>query len=121
QDGADYGGLSEVYGGVTEQLGNYLRHVMRYVGGTYQTLKTYNQPGAVYRPVPAHLQRNAIHFLDEHLFTTPTWLLDSVVLGRVGRSPLQIIERFQNQVLSNLLSARSEARRVGQERRASWS
>lgn len=107
QDGADYGGLAEVYGGVTEQYGNYLRHVMRYVGGTYQTLKTYNQKGAVYRPVPAHLQRNAIHFLDEYLFTTPTWLLDSVVLARVGRSPLQVIERFQNQVLSNLLSPSS--------------
>lgn len=107
QESEDYRGLSEVYTGVTEQYSNYLRHVTRYIGGTYQTIKTYDQPGAVYQPVPAHLQRNAMHFLDEHLFTTPTWLLDSTIMARVGRAPLQVMGKYQNMVLSNLLSLSS--------------
>lgn len=107
QESEDYSGLTEVYTGVTQQYSNYLRHVTRYIGGTYQTIKTYDQPGAVYLPVPAHLQRNAVYFLDEHLFNTPTWLLDSTVLARVGRSPLQTIGKYQNTVLSNLLSLSS--------------
>jgi len=107
QESEDYRGLSQAYSGVTEQYSNYLRHVTRYIGGTYQTIKTYDQPGAVYLPVPAHLQRNALYFLDEHLFTTPTWLLDSTVLARVGRTPLQVMGKYQNMVLSNLLNLSS--------------
>lgn len=107
QESEDYSGLTEVYTGVTQQYSNYLRHVTRYIGGTYQTIKTYDQPGAVYLPVPAHLQRNAVYFLDEHLFNTPSWLLDSTVLARVGRAPLQILGKYQNMVLSNLMSLSS--------------
>ena len=107
RESEDYSGLTDVYSSVLTQYGNYLRHVARSIGGTYQTLKTYNQPGAVYRPVPAHLQRDAMHFLDVHLFNTPTWLLDSTVLARVGRAPLPIVGRYQSMILSDLLDLSS--------------
>lgn len=103
REGAGYGGLSEIYSGVTAQYANYLRHVCRYVGGVYETIKTTEQPGPAYQAVPAERQREAMRFLDKQLFQTPYWLLDTAVLTRIGTPPLQIVARHQVDVLSTLL------------------
>ena len=102
-DGTGYSGLSEIYSGVTTQYSNYLRHVTRYIGGEYETIKATEQPGPVYRAVPAERQREAMQFLDKQLFQTPYWLLDTAVLSRIGVAPLQIVGRYQMDVLSTLL------------------
>jgi hypothetical protein len=102
-DGAGYAGLSEIYAAVKSQYSNYLRHVTRYVGGTYETIKVSNQPGPVYEAVPTERKQEAMRFLDKHLFQTPYWLLDTAVLSRLGSPPLQVVGRFQADVLSNLL------------------
>jgi hypothetical protein len=102
-EGAGYAGLSEIYSAVKSQYSNYLRHVTRYVGGTYETIKVSNQPGPVYEAVPAERKQEAMRFLDKHLFQTPYWLLDTAVLSRLGSPPLQVVGRFQADVLSNLL------------------
>lgn len=99
-----YEGLSETYKAVLNQFENYIGHVLRYVGGTYETFKTPEQPGAVYEPVPVTLQKEALHFLDKHIFTPPTWLLDTAVLSRIGMTSNQVITRSQEMVLSELVS-----------------
>jgi Met-zincin/Domain of unknown function (DUF5117)/Domain of unknown function (DUF5118) len=103
RSGESYKGLAEVYSGVEEQYLKYLQHVAHYIGGTYESHKTYDQPGAVYLPVPAYLQRNAMLFLADKIFKTPKWLLDSAIQSRVGRSPLQVIGKLQDNVLSELI------------------
>lgn len=103
REGEGYKDLADVYRYTTDQFRNYLLHVAHYVGGSYETYKTYEQPGAVYRPVPAHLQRDAMLFLAEQIFNTPEWLLDSAILSRIGQAPIRIIGKCQDVILTELL------------------
>lgn len=98
-----YSGLSETYLAVTRQFDNYIGHVLRNIGGTYETHKTSDQPGPVYEPVPVHLQKDALKFLDRHIFNAPVWLLDTAILSRISITPAQIIGTPQEMVLSDLL------------------
>jgi hypothetical protein len=99
-----YKNLADLYSGVCDQFNYYLAHSLRYIGGTYQTIKSVEQPGPVYEPVPVALQKEALVFLSKNVFTTPKWLVDSTILNRIGQSPLQIVSRSQEMVLSGLLS-----------------
>jgi hypothetical protein len=56
-------------------------HVTKYVGGIYETPKTYDEAGVVYEPTPKNLQRDAVTFLNKQLFETPSWILDPAVLS----------------------------------------
>jgi hypothetical protein len=98
-----YRTLNQMYNAVITQFDYYLGHAMGYVGGMYETVKSSDQPGPVYRVVPVELQWESMDFLNRHIFTTPTWLLDTAILTRIGKSPTQIITRSQNMVLSSLL------------------
>ena len=84
QEGEDYDDLSELYGQVAGQFRRYMGHVANNVGGVYEYDKTYDQEGVVYTHVPKQRQQAAIHFLDRQLFTTPTWMIDREIIGRVG-------------------------------------
>jgi len=99
----NYRNLSGMYSGVINQYDYYLDHVMVNFGGIYETSKTAEQAGPVYEPVPAEKQNEAMKFLKRHVFTTPTWLLDSAILSRTGQSPVQIVGRSQEVVLNTLL------------------
>ena len=81
--GEDYGDLGEIYGELVGMWRRYMGHVVTVVGGVRETPKSTDQPGAVYAPVPRQEQEQALAFLDEHVFETPTWLLDPDVLRRI--------------------------------------
>ncbi len=98
-----YGDLREIYHGVLRQFDYYVGHVLSNVGGIYETPKLASQPGPVYKAVPTQLQHDALEFITEHVLTTPTWLVDTTVLARVGDSPTQTITRFHDRVLNYLL------------------
>lgn len=100
-----YKSLTQMYNALTNQFDYYLGHVMSYIGGEYETLKSMDQPGPVYETVPVELQREAMDFLSRQIFQTPMWLLDTAILTRIGQSPTQIIGRSQDMVLSSLLSS----------------
>lgn len=103
REGEGYRGLADIYSGVTDQYQNYLSHVTHYIGGVYETLKTSDQPGAIYSLVPDSLQKGAMKFLDENIFHAPRWLLDTAILARIGLTPIQVIGKHQVNVLSDLL------------------
>lgn len=104
QEHENYRSLTQMYNAVISQFDYYLGHALAYVGGMYETIKSSDQPGAVYDVVPVELQWESMDFLTRHIFTTPTWLLDTAILTRTGKSPSQIVSRSQNMVLSSLLS-----------------
>jgi hypothetical protein len=74
------------------------------IGGIYETPKLASQDGPVYEMVPVQLQRDALKFIKDHVLKTPTWLVDTMILARVGDSPTQTISRSQDRVLNYLLS-----------------
>jgi hypothetical protein len=100
----DYSHLSQLYMGVSNQFEYYVGHVLTYVGGIYETPKTTDQGGPVFQMVPAEKQRMAIQFISKHVFTTPTWLLDTAILARIGESPTQTISTSQNMVLNHFFN-----------------
>jgi len=104
QEHESYRSLNQMYTAVTNQFDYYLGHALAYVGGMYETVKSSDQPGPVYDVVPVELQWESMDFLTRHIFTTPTWLLDTAILTRIGKSPTQIITRSQNMILTSLLS-----------------
>lgn len=102
--GEDYGDLDEIYGELLGMWRRYMGHVVTVVGGVRETPKSTDQPGAVYAPVPREEQERALAFLGEHVFETPTWLLEPDVLRRI--QPTGAVDRIralQVSVLDDLL------------------
>lgn len=98
-----YDNLTNMYGQLTTQFGRYMGHVAKNIGGVYETPKTIEQKGTIYERTPATQQRDAMAFLAENLFTTPTWLLDQQVLDNTGLNPIEVVNKLQTPVLNRLL------------------
>jgi hypothetical protein len=110
QPGEDYTELDELYGELVGSWQRYIGHVADVIGGVHADLKTADQGGAVYHPVPRARQERALGFLNEQVFEAPTWLLEEDVLVRIGESGFTELARRQAGVLSSLLSAQRLAR-----------
>lgn len=94
EEGQPYDNLQEIYGEVINQFTRYMGHVKSNIGGVYENDKTYDQAGAVFTPVEKAKQKEAMQFIIEQAFKTPTWMLtdkslakfdNSMMLSRVGR------------------------------------
>lgn len=82
-EGSDYSELEEMYGEVRSQFNRYMGHVGRYVGGVKEDYKTADQDGKVYTHAPKAKQKEAVAFLNENLFNTPKWMLDTEIIDRL--------------------------------------
>lgn len=99
-----YTDLDNRYGQVTGQFARYLGHVSKYIGGMMETPKTVEQKGAVYEIVSKAEQKEALKFLSDQIFTTPQWLLKSSVLTKINKSPIEVVEGLQNNVLNRIMA-----------------
>lgn len=99
-DGEDYTDLEELYGELVGQWNRYVGHVVTNVGGVYETLKTSDQAGPVYELVPRSTQRQAVQFLIDQVFQTPTWLHDENLLRRIEHAGA--VERIRRAQVSRL-------------------
>jgi hypothetical protein len=99
-----YDNLTTMYGQLTTQLGRYMGHVSKNIGGVLETPKTVEQAGTIYQRNPAGKQKEAMVFLDKQLFTTPTWLLDQSILDKIGEDPTTVVSRLQAATLNRLVS-----------------
>src|SRR5690606_29394469 len=69
-------------------------------GGIYENDKTYEQSGDIYTHVPKAKQKEAVKFLVDNGFTTPTWLLSNDILSRTDNAG--IVERIRRTQVSML-------------------
>ena len=104
EEGEDYENLSDVYGQLVGQFNRYMNHVLRNIGGVYETYKSTTQTGDVYESVPKATQKEAFSFLNAQLFQTPTWLIDKTILNKIA-NPIanERVQTIQISVLTNLL------------------
>ncbi len=101
-----YSNLEEIYKQLIGQFGRYMGHVLKNVGGVYETFKSIEQTGDVYAPTPKAIQREAVAFLNAQLFDTPHWLSDESILNKISNpSGGDPVGNMQTGVLSSLLSA----------------
>lgn len=104
EDGEDYSELEGLYGSLVGQFRRYMGHVTKNVGGIYETPKTYDMEGDLYEAVPSSIQNDAVSFLNEQLFKTPTWLLDQNILAKINPdNGVEAIKSLQDRTLSSLL------------------
>jgi len=106
EDGDKYENLAEMYRQATAQFNRYMNHVLKNVGGVYETFHSVEQPGDVYAPAPRERQHEAVVFLNAQLFETPHWLMVDSILNKISSpSSGDPVSPIQTGVLSSLLSA----------------
>ncbi|WP_299671891.1 zinc-dependent metalloprotease [uncultured Polaribacter sp.] len=81
--GENYDDLAAMYKELTTQFNRYIGHVSANIGGVYENFKTSDQEGTVYTYVSKDKQQRAVQFLQEEVFTTPIWLLDTAILNNI--------------------------------------
>jgi len=100
----DYSDLNEMYGQVVSQYNRYMGHVRTNVGGVYEVYKSSGDNQNVYTHTDKKTQKEAVQFLNEELFATPTWLIDNNIVARTEDfGALERIRGIQVASLNNLL------------------
>ena len=100
-----YENAMQMYDGIGGQYKRYADHVLANIGGIYENIKSVEQTGDVYLPVPKSIQKESIAFLNREVFQTPTWIYDQNVLNKF-RKPAreEYPEKQQDIVMGYLLS-----------------
>ncbi|HTE12939.1 MAG TPA: zinc-dependent metalloprotease, partial [Chitinophagaceae bacterium] len=101
----DYSNLNELYGEVVTQFNRYLGHVIKNIGGIYQTPKMVEQTGPVFEYVPKATQQEAMAFLNKNIFTVPAWLINNEIAGKTGSDPVNVIGSRMEGALNALLTS----------------
>jgi len=116
EDGKDYQDLDDLYQQVLSQYNRYMGHVTANIGGVYEHYKTYDQEGAVYTHVTTEKQKRAMQFLQDQLFSTPEWLLDSSIFNKIEfDGSVERLRSYQVRTLNNLLDFGRLARLIENE------
>jgi hypothetical protein len=104
EEGDHYENLADIYGQLVGQYSRYMGHVVKNIGGVYETIKSVEEPGDVYTPTPVAVQKSAMAFLQNQLFTTPKWLLDNSILNKISNPVAnERIQTIQTGILKSLL------------------
>ena len=99
-----YENLNDIYTQLVVQFNRYMGHVVKNVGGVYETFKTVEEKGDVYTPTPLAIQKSALNFLQAQLFTTPKWILDNTILNKISNPVAnERLQTIQTNVLKSLL------------------
>jgi hypothetical protein len=101
----DFEGLREMYNQVSGQFGRYIGHVSNNIGGIYRTPKRQEQGGPVYEMTPKTKQKEAMVWLQDNVFKTPTWIIQKNINALTGADPAATIAGLQNRALGTLTSA----------------
>ena len=111
--GQNYDDLSMLYGRLINQWAAELRHVAIMVGGADAQEKYAGQSGLRYRPWPRARQKEAVQFLNQNAFATPTFFLRDSILRLIEvEGALRRINQAQAGVLNTLFNDRRLERLV---------
>ena len=104
-EGEGYEDLEEIYGELIVMWSRYSRHVATNIGGIYQNRKSADQYGFVYTPVSKENQLRSLEFLNEYVFSTPYWLLDTNILQNIqAAGSIDRIQSLQGRLLGSVLN-----------------
>ncbi|MFD2920935.1 zinc-dependent metalloprotease [Terrimonas rubra] len=104
QPNKDYTELAEMYSQVTSQFGRYIGHVTNNVGGIERTPKRVEQAGPVYGFTAKATQKEAVQWVKDNVFTTPTWVIQENVTALTNQTPLTVIGGLQERAISGLVN-----------------
>lgn len=101
-----YANLHFMYEGLQKQYIVYLWNVSKWIGGIYENPSTSPHLTPVYTHVEPAKQYEALKFLNQHFFRTPTWIMNPNILNKIGMNPSDVMSIVQINVLNQILSER---------------
>lgn len=106
EEASQYEEGKELYDNVTTQFMRYMGHVTKWVGGLFDTPKTYEQEGPVFEPAPRQMQQEAVAFLQNQLFREPLWLFPTEIRNRLhADNGVAALAGWQESVLNRLYAS----------------
>jgi hypothetical protein len=112
----DNSDLAELYNRTIGQWATEANHVATLVAGATVQYKAGGQPGDVYTPVSRARQVEAVRFLNENVFRTPTYLIRPEISARIEAGGMvNRISNAQTRVLNTLLEDSRMNRLLDQE------
>ncbi len=106
EEAQDYDFLTEAYNEIVGQYRRYIGHVVKNIGGMYETPRTMDEEGKVYEQTPKAIQKDAQAWLQRQLFETPTWLLETKITSQIRPDQgLESIGRLQESALLAVLAS----------------
>jgi len=113
---ADYSLLRATYSDVLGQWATEAVHVTKIVGGMNKQEKAVSQSGPVWTPVSRARQKEAVKFLNEEVFTTPTAMIKPNILRKFeSDGNINRVTGAQARTLSSLVSNTKLQRMVEQQ------
>ncbi|EDM36007.1 hypothetical protein PBAL39_23407 [Pedobacter sp. BAL39] len=76
--------LFKAYDGIWNQYELYLGHVTKNIGGNYHTPRVNGEAGLISEPAPYAKQKSAVQFLNDQIFSTPSWLNKKDMLSKIN-------------------------------------
>ena len=110
QSGEAYDDYQNMYGQVISQFGRYIGHVSRYIGGLERTPKTVEQEGAVYTFTSKAKQKEAMSWIQNNVFKTPTWVIDAKYTSLTNQAPQTVISSLQSRALATMFSSNTASK-----------
>ncbi len=103
--GEDNSDLGELYNRTVGQWATEANHVATVVGGGTVQYKSGTQSGPVYASLSKARQVEAVKFLNEQVFKTPSYLIRPEIASRIeAGGMIERITSAQNRVLTNVLN-----------------
>lgn len=99
-----YRNLNGMYGQVFSQYNRYVGHVLKNIGGIYETYKSVDQAGDVYQATPRVVQKEAVEFINRQVFVTPVWLLDKNILNKISEPSTDRYSAMLDATMGSLLN-----------------
>ena len=116
QDTGDNADLAELYNRTVGQWATEANHVATMVSGARVQYKSGGQSGDVYTPISRARQAEAVRFLNENVFRTPTYLIRPEISARIEAGGMvNRINNAQTRVLNTLLDDQRMNRLLDQE------
>ena len=116
KQGESWDELELLYMRTLSQWVREMNHVVAIAGGYQSQQRNVGQVGVRFTPVPKAKQAEAVRFLADHAFRTPSFFLNQEILRRIEPSgALSRINAAQRAVLTNLLDTGRFTRLVEQE------
>jgi hypothetical protein len=112
----DFDVMAELYSRNVGQFRTELGHVANLVGGMNSQEKYGSQTGVRFTPVPKARQAQAVKFIADQAFQTPTWLIDTDILRKIEpNGEISRINGAQSALLNSLLQDARMTRLVEHE------
>lgn len=114
--GEDYDDLTMLYERLINQWSTELNHVASIVGGAEARERYAGQEGPRYLPFPKARQRDAVRFLNQQAFATPSFFLVDEILRKIEvEGAVRRINQAQTAVLAGVLNDRRQERLIEYE------